>query len=277
MNRFLKLVNFELGRFMKIYLALIGITIISQIAGVIIKSNSYVERANEAIYEDLIPKEDFFATEGLMSMLHVLRSVWFMGPIALCIAALIFYVFFIWYRDWFGKNTFIYRLLMLPTARIQIFLSKAVSILLMVFGLVAIQLILLPIESVILKWIVPLDYRIDMTVGEIIQNFRELQMLIPSTFIEFVLYYGAGMMAVFIIFTAILFERSFRLKGILFGAIFVGLAVLVFFSPILIMEIMQTYYLYPIEIFILEIILGLVVIGASIWTSHFLLKKKITV
>lgn len=211
-----------------------------------------------------------------MSVLQVTGSLWFMGPIALCIAALIFYVFFIWYRDWFGKNTFIYRLLMLPTARIQIFLSKAVSILLMVFGFVAIQLMLLPIESVILKWIVPLDYRIDMTAGEIIQN-SYLQTLIPSTFIEFVLYYGAGIMAVLIIFTAILFERSFRLKGVLLGAIFVGLAVLVFFSPILIMEIMQTYYLYPIEIFILEIILGLVVIGASIWTSHFLLKKKITV
>lgn len=276
MTRFLKLVNFELGRFMKIYLALIGITIISQIAGVIIKSNSYISRANEAIYEDLVPKEEFFATEGLMSVLQVTRSLWFMGPIALCIAALIFYIFFIWYRDWFGKNTFIYRLLMLPTARIQIFLSKGVSILLMVFGFVAIQLILLPIESVILKWIVPLDYRIDMTAGEIIQN-SYLQTLIPSTFIEFVLYYGAGIMAVFIIFTAILFERSFRLKGVLLGAIFVGLVVLVFFSPILIMEIMQTYYLYPIEIFILEIILGLVVIGASIWTSHFLLKKKITV
>ncbi|OZU88924.1 hypothetical protein CIL03_07840 [Virgibacillus indicus] len=276
MTRFLKLVNFELGRFMKIYLALIGITIISQIAGVIIKSNSYISRANEAIYEDLVPKEEFFATEGLMSVLQVTRSLWFMGPIALCIAALIFYIFFIWYRDWFGKNTFIYRLLMLPTARIQIFLSKGVSILLMVFGFVAIQLMLLPIESVILKWIVPLDYRIDMTAGEIIQN-SYLQTLIPSTFIEFVLYYGAGIMAVFIIFTAILFERSFRLKGVLLGAIFVGMTVLVFFSPILIMEIMQTYYLYPIEIFILEIILGLMLISVSIWTSHFLLKKKIAV
>ena len=41
--------------------------------------------------------------------------MWFLGPIALCIAALIIYVFFIWYRDWLGKNTFAYRLLMLPT------------------------------------------------------------------------------------------------------------------------------------------------------------------
>ena len=47
-----------------------------------------------------------------------------MGPIALCVVVLIIYVFFIWYRDWLGKNTFIYRLLMLPTARIQCLFSK---------------------------------------------------------------------------------------------------------------------------------------------------------
>ena len=42
----------------------------------------------------------------------------------LCGVILIIYVFFIWYRDWLGKNTFIYRLLMLPTARIQCLFGK---------------------------------------------------------------------------------------------------------------------------------------------------------
>ena len=35
------------------------------------------------------------------------------------------YVFFIWYRDWLGKYTFAYRLLMLPTTRINIYFAKA--------------------------------------------------------------------------------------------------------------------------------------------------------
>ena len=34
MNRYLKLVNFEFNRFLKLYLVLIGITILSQIIGV---------------------------------------------------------------------------------------------------------------------------------------------------------------------------------------------------------------------------------------------------
>ena len=37
---------------------------------------------------------------------------------------------------------------------------------------------------------------------------------------EFVIYYGVGMTAVFVVFKAILFERSFRLKGIIYGILY---------------------------------------------------------
>ena len=56
MNRYLKLVNFEFNRFLKLYLVLIGITILSQIIGVIVESRVYLNRANEVIYKDLVPK-----------------------------------------------------------------------------------------------------------------------------------------------------------------------------------------------------------------------------
>ena len=88
---------------------------------------------------------------GTMSFLNISKSVWFMGPIIVCGVTLIIYVFFIWYRDWLGKNTFSYRLLMLPTARINVYLAKATTILLYVLGLVALQLLLLPIEGTSIK------------------------------------------------------------------------------------------------------------------------------
>src|SRR5690625_925382 len=220
MNRYLKLVNFEIGRFFKLYLILIIITIISQITGVIIISNQYVNRANDFIYRQGMSIEQFITEDGLMSMLQVTLSLWFMGPIAICIVALIFYTFFIWYRDWFAKNTFIYRLFMLPTARLNVYLAKATSIFLMVFGLIALQLLLIPLLSTILKWIVPREFRLDMTVNEIIDSFPYLQVLLPQSFMEFMIHYGIGFMVVFIVFTAILFERSFRWKGILLGAVY---------------------------------------------------------
>ncbi|SEQ73591.1 hypothetical protein SAMN05216232_3193 [Virgibacillus subterraneus] len=276
MNRYLKLVNFELGRFIKVYLVLIVITIIVQVTGIIVKANEYLAQADKAIYEDLMPQSQFIEQYGQMSFLNFARSLWFMGPIALCAAALAFYIFLIWYRDWFGKNTFIYRLLMLPTARINVFFAKATSIFLMVLGLVSVQLILLPLESTILKWVVPTDFRVDLALSEIIK-FDYLAILVPQSFIEFILYYGAGFMVVSVLFTAILFERSYKWKGILMGIGYTLLSIVIFAMPVLLMIVFNQDYLYPLEMLAVETFLGIVVLAASIWMSDFLLKKKVTV
>ena len=87
-----------------------------------------------------------------------MNSGWFGIPIIFCIAMLMIYVFFIWYRDWFGKNTFIYRLLMLPTERITIYFSKLTAILFFVLGLVALQIVLMLIEIQIINSIVSADF-----------------------------------------------------------------------------------------------------------------------
>src|SRR5690625_4962158 len=145
--------------------------------------------ANEEIYEQGISMAEFIEWNGMMSMVKVIGSMWFMGPIALCIAALIFYVFLIWYRDWFGKNTFIYRLLMLPTARLNIFFAKATNIFLMVLGLVALQILLLSIGSMVIKWIVPLDFRTDLSMDQMIGTFNYLAILFPYNFFDFTIHY----------------------------------------------------------------------------------------
>ncbi|WP_077324264.1 hypothetical protein [Virgibacillus siamensis] len=277
MNRFVKLVNFELGRFMKIYLVLIGITIIAQVAGVFVTANAYMSRANQVIYEELVPKSQFLEQYGMMSFTDYARSIWFLGPVAMCAVTLAIYIFFIWYRDWIGKNTFAYRLLMLPTARLNVYLSKALAIFLMVLGLISIQLLLLPLESAALTWVVPDDFRADMTIEQIVNGLRFLPILYPQTFIEFILYYGMGFMVVSVLFTAILFERSYKWKGILIGALYSVLSAAVFLSPFLLMIFLQQEYLYPIEWLIVEIALGIIVTVAAIWLGNILLKKKVTV
>lgn len=276
MNRYLKLVNFEYARFFKLYLVLIGITIVSQVSGVIVESRLYLNRANELIYKELMPKGEFIESYGTISFLNISQTLWFIGPIALCGVVLIIYVFFIWYRDWLGKNTFSYRLFMLPTARIHIYLAKATTVLLYVLGLVALQLLLLPVESRILQWIVPNEFRVDFSVSAI-TNIHNLNILFPSTFIEFVLYYGVGMIAVFIVFTAILFERSYRMKGLIYGILYCALSLLIFFMPIIVSEFFLINYFYPIELLLMECIAGLFVLACAIWTGNFLMKNKVRV
>ncbi|MBP2079295.1 hypothetical protein [Oceanobacillus polygoni] len=277
MNRYLKLVNFELGRFMKIYIALIGITIVSQLAAVIISSKSYLNNANQAIHVDRMTIEAFVEQYGKMSFNNVTNSILFFGPIALCVVTLLIYTLFIWYRDWFGKNTFIYRLLMLPTARLNVYFAKATAIFLFVLGLIALQLVLLPVERLLLQKMVPVDLRLDMTINEMIRYFDQIGVMIPNSFIEFVLHYGIGFVAVFVIFTIIMLERCFRLKGIFLGIGYGVLAFIVFFLPVFIQEFILFNYFYPAEIFVLMILTGLIVGTGSIWVSNYLLTKKIRV
>ena len=277
MNNYIKLVNFEINRIAKLFAVLLGITFVTQMVGVIVESRKYVNRANEKIFEEMMSKAQFLESFGQMSFLQIARSLWFMAPIALCAAGLAFYIFLIWYRDWIGKNTFVYRLLMLPTTRLNIFYAKITTILMMTLGLVAFQLILLPIEMSVMTAIVPDEFRNDMGVKELVTSMPELNIIIASSIVEFFLYYGAGLLAVAILFTAIILERSFRWKGIAAGLMYSALAIAVLILPILLHEFVLNGFFYPIELLILEIVMGLIVLAASIRFSGFLLMKKINV
>lgn len=277
MNRYLKLVNFEFNRFFKLYLVLIGITIFSQLIGVIYKSGKYLTDANQAIYKDLIPKSQFIESQGTMSLFRITGTLWFLGPIALCAVVLLIYVFFIWYRDWLGKNTFSYRMLMLPTARVNIYLAKATAIFLFVFGLIALQLLLIPLETQVLKWMVPMDLRTDYSLQQITANGPFFKILMPSSFIDFLIFYGLGIVGVFIIFTGIMFERSFRIKGIIYGIIYVFLSFVLFLTPILVDSFILVNYFYAKELFFMEVFAGALVLAGAIWIGHYLIRNKIMV
>ncbi|WP_079504526.1 hypothetical protein [Mesobacillus jeotgali] len=277
MNNFFKLVNLEFNRVSKLFAVLLSLTFIIQITGVIVESKSYLNMVNEKIFEELVPKAQFLESFGQMSFLQIVRSAWFLGPIAICIAGVGFYIFLIWYRDWLGKNTFIYRLLMLPTTRLNVFYAKATTILVMTLGLVASQLILLPVQIFVMNIMVPEEFRRDMGVSEILTNLPELSIIIPGSFAELLLYYGAGLLVVAVIFTAILMERSFRWKGIIGGLIYIAIAATIFISPLLLQAFVLNGFFYPIELLVLEIITGLIILAASIWMSRFLLTRKITV
>lgn len=277
MKNYLKLLNFEFNRSAKLFAILLGITLVIQVIGVIVLSNKYLNMANEKMYEEFMSKADFLSNFGQMSFLSVAGSVWFLGPIALCVAGVGFYIFIIWYRDWFGKNTFIYRLLMLPTTRLNIFYAKITNILLLTFGFVAFQLILIPLEATVLKWMVPKEFRVDLTVQEIISGMPGLSIFMPTSIFGVIVYYGAGFMVVSILFTAILMERSYKWKGIFAGIIYSLIAVAVFISPLFLQEFILNDFFYPMELFLMEIAMGIIVLAVSIWMSGFLLKKKITV
>lgn len=277
MSNFFKLVNFELNRFIKLYMILIGVTIVSQLVGAVVVSRRYLKDANQAIYEDGMSQASFIEQFGPFSFNDLGWSLWFNAPIALSIVVLLIYVFFIWYRDWFAKNTFIYRLLTLPTARLNIYLAKATTIFLMVLGLVALQLVLIPIESRVLEWMVPVDFRQDLSLGQIIEQVDILLILIPGSLLQFIRNFGIGFMSVFVIFTAILLERSFKWKGIILGVLYGVITLAVYILPEVLESLISPGYFYQSEKFFIALATVVIISGLSIWIGRLLLQHKITV
>ncbi|ALC90644.1 hypothetical protein AM500_13250 [Bacillus sp. FJAT-18017] len=277
MNRYFKLVNFEISRFFKLYISLLLILVVTEFAGVFSISKWYMNQANKLMVTNSLSATEYVHQYGQTSFISIIDSLWFIGPIGLSAAALIFYVFMIWYREWNGKNTFAYRLLMLPIPRLTIFFAKATAIFLMVLGLVAAQILLFPVQKILFEWLVPGEFRILMGISETLQASVYVSIILPSTFSEFILFYGVGFTALLVIFTAILFERCYRVKGIFIGIMYCVAAGTLFASPFLLMAWMNYQFFYPIEILLIEFGLILLIATASIWTSRLLLNKKITV
>jgi hypothetical protein len=275
MKNYLKLVNFEVNRFFKLYLILIGLTILSQLIGAWIISHTYMKNAKQMMAEKQLSMNQYKEQYGTFSFDQFTDSEWFLLPIFFCIAMLMIYVFFIWYRDWFGKNTFIYRLLMLPTERMVIYFAKLTTIMLLVLGLIALQIVLILMEKQIVNSMIPIDFQSNFSIYSS-STLNMWRWLYPTTFTEFILVYAVGLLFVAVIFTAILIERSYGLKGI-FGAIFYGLlSLVVFYAPIFFVNF-YTNYFYPLEIFLMVVVASMIVLGSAIWIANHLLKYKIRV
>src|SRR5690625_5772578 len=110
MKNFFKLLNFELNRFIKLYSVLLIVVFLIQLSSTIIIALNYMRRANNAVFQGGMTQQGFIDMYSKFSMVDVVNSMFFVIPMAIGVAALLFYLFFIWYRDWFARNTFIYRL-----------------------------------------------------------------------------------------------------------------------------------------------------------------------
>jgi hypothetical protein len=280
MNRYLKLVHMEVHRFRWVLAILMGVTAIFQFSVLIWTVNKelsfreklLLETVDKSLLTGFSPKYLSFEWAIFSSQMGYIL------PMFLCIGVLALYVFIIWYRDWIGRSTFIYRLLMLPTARRNIYFAKITAFLLFVFGLISFQLILLPIQHFVFNLIVHADQRIDSHIVEAIISNQALAQLIPRQFEQFLYYYGFGTIVVLIIFTAVLLERSYGRLGILYGVLYLAGWVLLVVSTFLFLNTNERYtYLYPYEIFTLMLILCILVVCISVWLGIRLIAKKITV
>jgi len=273
-NHYIKLVNFEVKRFSKLYLSLIIAVVAAQIIGAIVTSSFYVSNAETTMVRDQMTVSDYILTYGAYSLQNFLFSEYFFLSVIFAAALLMIYVFFIWYRDWLGKSSVIYRLLMLPTARRNVYFAKLTTILLFVFGLTAMQIILLEVVNQITQRIVPDQLWMDESIIYIYST-ELLDLLYPQSPLLFVFYYVIGITAVAVIFTSILFERSYHLKGIFLAFIYCVISVGIVMVPVIVQII--TNYFYTNEIYLLVTGFSVLTTALAIYLADYLLKRKINV
>ena len=82
MKNYLKLVNFEVNRFFKLYLILIGLTILSQLIGAWI-SQTYMKNAKQMMAEKQLSMNQYKEQYGTFSFDQFTDSEWFLLPIFL--------------------------------------------------------------------------------------------------------------------------------------------------------------------------------------------------
>src|SRR5699024_979474 len=114
MTKFIRLLNFEWNRIARFILGLLIFVFVVQLATVIYAVSDYKRHIiNNNVRAGMTPTEIVNSYGGFSSLQFIYEPFFFLS-IGVGIASVFFYIFFIWYRDWLGKNTFIYRLLMLP-------------------------------------------------------------------------------------------------------------------------------------------------------------------
>lgn len=278
LNSLLNLTAFEFDRISKFLYALIGITLVSNFIGYISAPSIYVSRVNEFMQNEAATSQQALEMFGRFSFYDTLTTVWLIAPVALGISGLLIYSMFIWYREWLGKNTFAYRLLMLPIPRMHIFYSKLIIIFLSIFSLIAVQTISLFIGFQIVSAVVPGEWIGNITFMHSLEAHPYFSFILPVSLTNFISILGSGFVFILVLFTVILMEKSFSIKGIAGGVAYAIFCLITVIFPMILSDVVQNNYLfYDSELIGMIITLMILISVLSLFISRYLLNKKITI
>ncbi|MEG2985239.1 MAG: hypothetical protein RR835_11090 [Peptostreptococcaceae bacterium] len=263
MNKILTLYNIEFKRIYKLYFALIGILFIGNIGGVVKSLYDSIEKISN---ENNIPMNlDILNTSIGFNIIKqfTVKDIYIYGSLLLgiCVLMCLIYSLIIWYRDYYSKSKTIYTLLSLPQPRFNIYLSKLITIVVMIYGLIVFQFLFWYIDLNIVKIMADISSPSFTNIyTNMMQLERELNIVSPYI-IEFLMIDVVGViLAVVVVFTCVLLERAFRKIGILLGITYALLSLIGYiciigvnstnFRTLLISHIIYYILLFTLSIFI---------------------------
>lgn len=274
MRKFMDLLEFEMGRFLKFLLPAFLVMAVLQLFTTfqtILEFNDYSKQM-------LAQGQEISSLQPFTAVNITQRGLFGVSMLAI-VLVFIFYSFFTWYREWLGKNAFIYRLLMLPLNRTTIYLTKALVFLLGGFLSFVFQFGMYGLVLFLSKSMVQPELYQALNIHQIRPPFDWIQhALFPESGIQFLSTYGFAFAALLTLFTAILLERSYRWKGLIAGIVyFIGYFVL--YSLVSVSNHLRfiPFITRPSHAYLASIVYFFVVIAVGTAISSRLLKNKVKV
>ena len=235
MNRILTLYNIEFKRIYKLYFLLIGMLFIANLAGVMKTLYDSVKRIS---LENNLPMNiDILKTNLGYSFINEFtkNDIYVYGSMALGVAILfcLLYATIIWYRDYYSKSKTIYTLLSLPQPKFNIYLAKLIMVIVMIYGVIACQFLFWYIDLNIIKILAGISSPNFANVySNMMQPVNQINVVSPYLLDFLMIDLFGVILAVVVIFTGVLIERSFKKVGVLLGVGYILITIIGYVSII---------------------------------------------
>lgn len=192
----------------------------------------------------------------------------FIGALIWCL----YYGLAIWYKDFSNKTKPIYTLFMLPENKFIIFISKLITMITLIYGVVFVQFLCWIIMGSILKSITGISFAYIIDAIDRSRIGRMMYFIPSMSRIEFIMILILGpILAMTVLFTGIMIHKTVKKVGGLLGGIYVISIIISYLAMTII------YYTYSDVLIKVHLIFYFIVFVISIVVSYNTLTKKIYV
>lgn len=273
MDKILTLYNIEFKRIYKLYFLLIVALFIANLGGVYKALYDSVKRIS--LDNNMPMNLDILKTNLGFTFVNefTVNDVYIYGSMALGVSVLfcLLYALVIWYRDYYSKSKTIYTLLSLPQPRFNIYLSKLITIVIMIYGVIACQFLFWYIDLNIVKIVAGIGSPSFVNIYTNMMQNVDFNIVSPYLADFFMIDVFGVILAVVVIFTGVLIERSFKKIGAVLGigyiiAPIVGYVFTIGLDNFIFRNLLLRHTIFYILLFILSILI-----------SYRLINKKLCV
>ncbi|AWZ48797.1 hypothetical protein C3495_08245 [Clostridiaceae bacterium 14S0207] len=270
-NKFWYLLNHEIYKSLKIVIPFFILSFLGHL--LIVKDRiTNIKGIIEAFLSEGNTIGAFISEQGKISLFNVITEDDLLKMfICLGLLVIFLYAIIIWLGEWIGNNKTIYTLLMLPISRHKIILSKFSAIFLLGSTYLSLHIGTLFIDNIILKNLIPKEVFFSMNPIKAFLERNYRCNIFPYNLVDFNMYILIIIAIVFLIFSCVLLERSFRWKGLILGIVLFGSSILLYGL------VPEKFYFFTDETAIYYISLSLILISGNYKLNYYLLCNKVNV